>query len=182
MAITREQKKELVRQYTEYLDQSQGIILVDYRGLRVADMEQLRRSVRETGSRLRVVKNRLLRRALAEVGLSVPEEWLTGPTLVAFCTGEAPAVAKALVDFAKEMPVLSIKGGLLEGRPVSSEGVKEIASLPSREVLLAQVLGTINAPASQVAGVVASGIRQVLNVLQAYVDKMEGGAPASQTA
>jgi len=93
------------------------------------------------------------------------------------------ATAKALLDFAKEMPVLSIKGGLAGGSVLSPERVKDLASLPPREVLLAQVLGTVNAPASRVAGVVASGIRQVVNVLQAYVDKLEGGeAPVAQAA
>ncbi|HHS97418.1 MAG TPA: 50S ribosomal protein L10 [Chloroflexi bacterium] len=182
MAISRERKKELVQQYIERLEQSQGLILADYRGLRVAEMEQLRRSTREAGSVLQVVKNRLLKIALAETGLSLPDEWLQGPTLVAFCTDEMPATAKAMIDFAKDAPALVIKGGWLEGSLLSEEQVKDLASLPSREVLLAQVLGTINAPASQVAGVVASGIRQVLNLLQAYVDKLEGGTPAPQAA
>jgi len=182
LALTKERKRELVQLYIERLEQSQGIILADYRGLRVAELQALRGAIRETGSALQVVKNRLLKRALAEVGISVPEEWLEGPTIVAFCEGETPAVAKAMVNFAKDMPALAIKGALLEGRALSSEQVKGLASLPPREVLLAQVLGTINAPASQVAGVVANGIRQVLNLLQAYVDKLEGGAPAPQTA
>lgn len=182
MAISRERKEELIQQYVERLNQSQGVILANYRGLRVVEMEQLRRAARESGGVLQVVKNRLLKRALAEAGLSSPDEWLQGPTLVAFCTDEMPATAKAMVDFAKDVPALVIKGGLLEGAILSDEQVKDLARLPSREVLLAQVLGTINAPASQVAGVVASGIRQVLNLLQAYVDKLEGGASAPQAA
>jgi len=182
LAISRERKKELVQQYVERLSQSQGVILADYRGLRVAEMEQLRRAARESGGALQVVKNRLLKLALAEMGLSLPDEWLQGPTLVAFCTDEMPATAKAMVDFAKDVPALVIKGGLLEGSLLSSEQIKDLANLPSREMLLAQVLGTINAPASQVAGVVANGIRQVLNLLQAYVDKLEGGASAPQAA
>ena len=182
MAITRKRKEELVQQYVQQLEQSQGLILADYRGLRVAGMEQLRRTTRETGSTLQVVKNRLFKLALAEVEVSLPDEWLRGPTLVAFCTDEMPATAKAMVNFAKDMPALAIKGGLLQGSILSTEQVKDLANLPSREVLLAQVLGTINAPASQVAGVVANGIRQVLNLLQAYVDKLEGGASAPQPA
>jgi len=182
LAISRERKEELIQQYVERLNQSQGVILADYRGLRVVEMEQLRRAARESGGVLQVVKNRLLKRALAEAGLSLPDEWLQGPTLVAFCTDEMPATAKAMVDFAKDVPALVIKGGLLEGAILSDEQVKDLAHLPSREVLLSQVLGTINAPASQVAGVVASGIRQVLNLLQAYVDKLEGGASAPQAA
>ncbi len=181
MAITKKRKEQLVQQYGERLEQSQGIIFADYRGLRVADMERLRRSIRETGSNIHVVKNRLLKLALAEAGLAVPNEWLEGSTAIAFCYTEVPPVAKAVADFAKNTP-LAIKGGLLDTTVLSGERIKDLAKLPSREVLLAQVLGTINAPATQVAGVVASGIRQVLNVLQAYVEKLEGGSPAPQTA
>jgi large subunit ribosomal protein L10 len=166
----------------EELQTSQGVLLADYRGLRVADMERLRRSLRGSEVAFLVVKNRLLKLALGQVGLEMPQEWLEGPTTVAFCHGEVPPVAKVLSDFAKEMDVFSLKGGLLGATVVSAEQIKALGALPPREVLLAQVLGTINGPASQVAGVVASGIRQVLNVLQAYVEKMEGQGPAPQAA
>jgi len=182
LAISKERKEELVQQYIEQLRQSEGIFLADYRGLRVVDMERLRRSIRETGGRIQVVKNRLLKLALAEVDLTLPEEWLRGPTVVAFCLGELPPVAKAMTDFAKDMPVLSIKGGLMGSTVLAAEQVKELGSLPSRDVLLAQVLGAVNAPATRVAGAVASGIRQVLNLLQAYVEKLEGGSPTPQAA
>jgi large subunit ribosomal protein L10 len=182
LAITRKRKEALVEQYRELLAQSRGIILADYRGLRVPEMERMRRAVRDVACDMHVVKNRLLRMALDEVDLSVPDEWLEGPTAVAFCHEDMPPVAKALTEFAKEA-TLSIKGGVLETAILSADQVDDLARLPSRDVLLAEVLGTISAPATQMAGVVASGIRQVLNVLQAYVDKMEeGGAPAAQTA
>jgi len=182
LAISRERKEQLVEQYVKQLQASRGMILVDYRGLHVADMERLRRSLRGGGAALLVVKNRLFRLALGRVGVEMPQEWLEGPTAVAFCHGEVPPATKVLCDFAKETESLSIKGGLLETSVMLAEQVKALANLPPREVLLAQVLGTINAPASQVAGVVASGIRQVLNVLQAYVDKLEGQSPAPQAA
>lgn len=178
MAISKERKVELLGEYIEQLRKSQGIILADYRGLTVSQMENIRRTLRPLGSSIQVSKNRLFRLALQEVGWSLPEEWLTGPTAVSFCYGEVPPVAKALVDARKEMEALKIKGGLVGNVPVTAQQVEEIATLPSREVLLAQVLGTINAPASQVVGVIASGIRQVLNVLQAYVDKLQGANTA----
>lgn len=179
MAITRERKEELVEEYRQQLGRSQGFILTDYRGLRVPQLEQLRRSARDKGSAVQIVKNRLLKIALEEAGLTVPDEWLVGPTAVAFCYDELPPAAQAVTDFAKDAP-LEVKGGVVDAAILSSEQIKELASLPSREVLLAQVLGTINAPATQIAGVVASGIRQVLNVLQAYVDKLEESSPAQQ--
>ncbi len=176
MAISKKRKEELVQEYAGYLAQSRGLILTDYRGLRVFEMERFRRSLRDADAVVSVVKNRLLQRVLAEKGLTLPGDWLEGTTAVAFCRGEVPPVAKAILAFAKDSPTLTIKGGIVESSAISGEQVKALAELPSREVLLAQVLGTINAPATQVAGVVATGIRQVLNLLQAYVDKMEGKA------
>nr|HID12583.1 50S ribosomal protein L10 [Anaerolineae bacterium] len=177
MAISKQRKAELVAQYIEQLKQSQGIILADYRGLSVDDMNQIRHAMRPIGGKFQVVKNRLLALALKEVGMSLPEEWLIGPTAIGFCHDEVPPVAKALANAAKNLEVLRIKGGLVGTSVISAEQVRAIGDLPPREVLLAQALGTINAPASRVAGVIADGLRQVLNVLQAYVDKVqESGA------
>jgi large subunit ribosomal protein L10 len=171
----------LVRQYAEQLAQSQGLILTDYRGLRVPDMERLRHSIRETDSSFKVIKNRLLKLALDEAALETPDEWLEGPTAVAFCRGELPPVAKVINDFTEESS-LAIKGGVMHDALLSVDEIVALASLPARDVLLAQMLSTFNAPATQVAGAVASGVRQVLGVLQAYVDKLEGGEPAPHPA
>jgi large subunit ribosomal protein L10 len=173
LAISKERKEELVKDYIEQLQQSKGLILADYRGLSVSAMEDIRRSVRSIGGETRVVKNRLLALALAEVGMSLPEEWLEGPTVIDFCHDEVPPVAKALKDAAKSLDQFQIKGGLIGGSIVTVEQVQAIADLPPREVLLAQILGTVNAPAGRIAGVVASGVRQVLSLLQAYTEKLE---------
>lgn len=173
MALTKEQKVERVAQYTELLEQSRGIILVDYRGLSVADMQRIRGTMRPISGQLQVIKNRLMALALEEVDISLPDEWLTGPTAIGYCSDEVPPIAKALMDARDETGMLDIKGGWMSGSVISAQQVKSIAALPSREVLLAQVLGAINGPSRQVAGVVASGVRRILNVLQAYVDKME---------
>jgi large subunit ribosomal protein L10 len=183
LALSKEQKVERVAQYVKQLEKSQGIILVDYRGLTVAEMESVRQRMRPIASQFQVVKNRLLIRALEEQGMSLPEEWLIGPTAVSFCTDEVPPVAKALMEAGEETEKLSLKGGWMNEAILSAEQVKSIAELPPREVLLAQVLGAIHGPGRQVAGIVASGVRQVLNVLQAYADKLEeGGAGAGKEA
>ena len=179
MAISKQRKNKLVAQYVEQLEQSKGIILIDYRGLGVSDTDGIRREMRSSGGKFHVVKNRLLALALKEAGMSLPQEWLLGPTGVGFCYDEVPPVAKIFVDAAKNLDALQIKGGLIGASALEPEQVRIIARLPSREVLLAQVLGTINAPASQVVGVVASGIRQIVNVLQAHVDKLEESNGAS---
>lgn len=184
MATSKGRKNELVGQYVELLQKSQGVILADYRGLTVARTEALRQVMRDNDAALRVVKNRLFKLALAQTGQTIPAELLDGPAAVAFCLGDVPPVAKALGEFAKTTAdVLVIKGGAMGGTiGLSAAQVKALAELPSREVVLAHVLGTINAPASQIVGCVASSIRQVLNVLKAYADKLEGASPASQAA
>ncbi len=185
MALTREEKEKRVAQYGEMLDKSQGFILVDYRGLSVGEMEQIRAKMRPMATQFQVVKNRLLDLALKEKGLSLPAEWMTGPTAVSFCIGEIPPVAKALVEAKQETGVLDLKGAWMNESLLSAEQVQVIADLPPREVLLAQVLGAMSGPSRQVVNVVASGIRQVLNVLQAYADKLEeeeGASPAEAAA
>jgi large subunit ribosomal protein L10 len=168
LAISKQRKDELVAQYTDQLEQSQGIILADYRGLSVSDMSGIRHAMRPIGAKFQVVKNRLLKIALKEAGTSLPEEWLIGPTVIGFCYDEVPPVAKAFTNAAKNLETLRIKGGLIGTSVIAAEQVRVIADLPPREVLLAQVLGTINAP-------------QVLNVLQAYVDKLQesGNTPGA---
>ena len=181
MAISKQRKNELVTQYIEQLQQSKGIILVDYRGLGVNDTDSIRHAMRPIGGKFQVVKNRLLMLALKEAEMSLPAEWLIDPTAVGFCYKEVPPVAKVFADTAKDLEALRIKGGLIGTSVIEPGQVRAIANLPSKEVLLGQVLGTINAPASRVAGVVASGIRQVLGVLQAYIDKLQeaDGAPGA---
>ncbi|MCP4542799.1 MAG: 50S ribosomal protein L10 [Chloroflexi bacterium] len=182
MAISKQRKDELVAQYIEQLEQSKGIILVDFRGLGVNDTDGIRHAMRSTGGKFQVVKNRLMLLALQKAGMSLPAEWLLGPTAIGFCYDEVPPVAKIFTDTAKDLEALRIKGGLIGASVLESGQVRTIANLPSKEVLLSQVLGTINAPATQVVGVVASGIRQILNVLQAHVDKLEESGGASTAA
>jgi large subunit ribosomal protein L10 len=181
LAISKQRKDELVTQYIEQLKKSNGVILADYRGLSVSDAENIRHTLRPIGGKFQVIKNRLMILALKEMNISFPEELLLGPTAAGFCFDEVPPVAKVFTDTVKDLEALRIKGGWIGASVMTAAQVLTIADLPSREVLLGQVLGTINAPASQVVGVVAGGIRQIVNVLQAYVDKLEeaGGAPGT---
>lgn len=173
MAISREKKEELVSLYTDLLSNSKAAILTDYRGLTVADINQLRNKLRETQGEFHVIKNRLMKLALKKAGLPVPEDLLEGPTATGFCFDEVPTMAKVLVDFSKESQTLVVKGGLLGDRIISADEVKALAELPSREVLFAQVLGAIQAPASGVAGAIAGSIRSILYVLKARVEQLE---------
>jgi large subunit ribosomal protein L10 len=171
LAITRAKKEELIQQYVEQLNSSEAIILTDYRGLTVADLQLLRKKVREAEGSYTIVKNTLARRALSEVGLSVPNEMMFGPVGICFCQQNIPGVTKALTDFAKANDLFVIKGGLMGDKLIDEADIKNLASLPSLEVLQAQLLGVINAPASQLAGVLSGSVRQLVNVFNAYSEQ-----------
>lgn len=142
----REEKAQIVAEISEKLKGSVSTIVADYRGLTVAEVTELRKKLREAGIEFKVYKNTLTRRATAEVGLSDLDEFLTGPTAIAFSTNDVVAPAKILSDFAKEHNALEIKAGVIEGKIVSMDQIKSIANLPSREGLLSMLLSVLQAP------------------------------------
>jgi large subunit ribosomal protein L10 len=186
LAISRTRKENLLDEYRQQLAESTGFVLAEYTALSVAQMQALRHSTREQEGEVFVVKNTLFDLALEEAGIESSEGPLTGPTMVAFAHKDVPSLAKLFREVAQsyEEGRFVVKGGMIEGRIFGAAEVATVASLPTREELLAQVLRTINAPATQAAGVVASGIRQILNVVKAYADKLEeaGGGAAVEAA
>ena len=183
MAISREQKEKMVADYVEKMSRSQALILANYRGLTVSHMTDLRRKLRETDGQFQVVKNSLLRLALEQSGLPVPEAVMEGPVAVGYCFDEASPVAKAFMDFAKETEILKIKGAILGSNILDSEGVKGLADLPPREVLLAQLLGAVQGPMSSLASTLAAPMRELVQVLQARSEQGTGeGHPAEAAA
>jgi large subunit ribosomal protein L10 len=173
LAISREKKEQLVSWYTDLFSRSNAVILTNYRGLTMVDMSQLRKKLQEVQSEYHVTQNRLMMLALKGKKLPVPEDLLEGPTATGFCFEEVPAVAKILVDFSKESKILAIKGGILGDRIINADEVTSLAELPPREVLLAQVLGTIQGPAGGISRAVAGSIRSILYVLKARVEQLE---------
>ncbi len=173
MAISKEKKRQMVADYVESLSNSQAVILTDYRGLNVAQITDLRRRLRADGGRFQVVKNTLFKRALDEVGISLPEEQFRDPLAVGYCLDEVPPVAKILTDFAKETNILAIKGGIISGRFVDAGQVQELASLPPREVLLGQLLGTIQGPMSSLVSTITAPMRELVQVLKARSEQAE---------
>lgn len=180
MAITRAKKEELVAQYVAQLNDSKAVIIAEYRGLTVRELQQLRAKIREAEGKFFIVKNTLARRAMAEAGLPISEDMLSGPIGFGFCPYNVTSVAKAMTSFAKDQDLLVIKGGLMGTKLIDPAAVRNLADLPPLDVLRAQLLGLINSPASQLAGVVAGGVRQVVNVLNAYAEK--GSEEASAEA
>ncbi len=172
MPVTRERKEELVAALAEDLSKSQAVILTDYRGLPTAELAKLRNQLRGMKSGLHVAKNTLLALALKRAGLPVPEDLPDGPSAVAFCHGDIAGPAKAINDFLKDKEI-KVKGAIMGGSVLRGAEATALASLPSRDQLFGRLLGTINAPGTQVVGVVASGIRQVLYLLKARAEQLE---------
>jgi large subunit ribosomal protein L10 len=144
--MNREQKSAVVDEIAEQIRSSDAVFAVDYRGISVAQAADLRVRLRDAGTRFRIVKNSLTERAADEAGASELKALLTGPTALAFVTGDAALAAKALSDAGRALHTLEFKGGLMDSNALSAADVQAIARLPAREVLHAQLVGTIAAP------------------------------------
>ena len=167
MAISRQKKVEMVADYADQMSRSQAIILADFRGLNVAGMTDLRQRLREVQAAFQVVKKTLFKRALEQVEFSLVDQHLEGPIALGYCFGEVPPVAKTLLDFAAESGRLQIRGALLGAQFLDADGVKAIAALPPREILLAELLGSVQGPMSNLATIVIAPMRELVQVLQA---------------
>jgi large subunit ribosomal protein L10 len=176
LPLTRREKEQAVETLRDRLERAEAVVVTDYRGLSVAQLSKLRRDLRARGAEFHVVKNSLTERALAEVGVSLPAELLTGPTGLAFLYEDLSAPTKALQDCAKETNILTIRGGLLSGKALDAKGINALADLPSREQLLAQLLGVIQGPQRQLVTVLNAPLRDLVSVLNAKVEADQAAA------
>ena len=174
MAITAA-KQAIVAELKEKLTGAKGAVLVNYRGLTVAQDTKLRRQLREAGVDYRVVKNTMTRIAAQEAGLEGLDVYLEGPTAMAISTTDPVAPAKIITDFVKEhkLQVLEVKAGLVEGNVIDENGVKALASLPSREVLIAKMLGSMKSPITGLVNVLQGSIRNLVYALDAVRQQKE---------
>jgi large subunit ribosomal protein L10 len=165
---------------TEQFRSSTATVLTEYRGLTVAQLKTLRRALGET-TIYAVAKNTLAKRAAAEAGITGLDDLFTGPTALAFVSGDVVEAAKGLRDFAKANPLLVIKGGVFEGKPLSANEVSKLADLESREVLLAKLAGAMKANLSKAAATFQAPLAQAVRLVAALQDKREkeGGAGAA---
>jgi large subunit ribosomal protein L10 len=171
LAISKERKQEMVSDYQEWLKRSRAVIVAEYVGLSMKDIDNLRNRVREAGGEFHIVKNTLVELAFKEAGLSVPREFFTGSTAAGFAFTDAPGLAKTMTEFARTVEFLKIKGGFLDSRPVSADQIKSLADLPPLPVMRARLLGVLQAPASQLARTLAEPARQLAAVVKAYSEK-----------
>lgn len=176
MAITRNKKEEIVGDLNDWAQKSQAIIIVKYGGMTMPQLDKVRHAMRKAEGEFHVTKNTLATKVLKEHGLKVPEKWLTGQTAMSFCFKDPAAVAKSLGDLGKEFDKLKVMGGVMSGTTMDAEGIKALASLPSLDVLRAQIIGTLSGPASGLVGVLNSAVGSVMFALQARIDKEQPAA------
>jgi len=171
LAITKEKKQELLAGYVDRMSNSQAIILTEYRGLTVASITELRRRMRELGCSFQVVKNTLFELALREAGMPIPTELLKGPVAAGYAGQEIPSTVKALLEFARETDILKVTGAIVGNRILDADGIQALATLPPREVLLAQLLGAVQGPMGNLIGTINAPLRELVQVLKARAEQ-----------
>jgi large subunit ribosomal protein L10 len=187
--MKKEDKEKVVAELTERLRSSDTLLVADYRGLTMPQIDALRTRLLASGAKFTVVKNTLTRRAAEAAGADALLTLLEGPSAIAFldADGDMVAAAKALADMARESRVLEIRGGVLSGRTMTAAEVESLATLPPVEALRAQVLGAIVAPVTAFAGLVNAPLQNLYGLLEARIEQLGGEAaepeaPASEPA
>jgi large subunit ribosomal protein L10 len=168
-----EQKKQAVADIQERLSRAQSVVAVEYRGLNVAEQTELRAKLRAVDVEMKVLKNTLVKRATDECGIVDLDQYLEGPTAWAFSISDPVAAPKVMMEYAKTHKKLVIKGGILEKKVIDAAGVEALANLPSRDVLLAQVLAGLQAPLTGMANVLQGPIRKLGYALEALRKEKE---------
>ena len=171
--MRKEQKVEEVKNLSDRFEKSKAMIFAAYRGLKVGEMTGLRMKLSNNQSSLKVVKNRLMKRVLKEKGLDGLLKHFTEPTAVATSSEDPVSVAKILVEFAKTYEKLTIKGGFMDGAELSVQQIEALSKLPSREALIAKMLGSMNAPATNLVGVLSAIPRNLVYALNAIKEKKQ---------
>jgi large subunit ribosomal protein L10 len=171
-----EAKRATVAELREELSRNPTLIVSEYRGLSVSELAEVRRALRKHNVSYRVVKNRLMRIAANDAGLEALSPMLTGPSAIAFGSGDESAVAKAVLDATKPYKVIKLKGAVLGTRAIDANGLTRLAALPSRDVLLAQLAGAFAAPMAEMAGLLAAPLRDIAGGLAALIEQRGSAA------
>jgi large subunit ribosomal protein L10 len=166
-------KKETVKELEQLFENSEVLIFTDYRGLRVADITNLRRQLRDKGVEYHVSKNTLTTLAARNAGLEELEAMLDGPTAIAFLGDDIPGAAKVLADFARTSSILQIRGGMVGRTQLSADQVSDLQKILPREQYIAKIMGSLQSPMAGMVGVLSGVLRSVLNVMQARVTQMK---------
>ena len=182
--MKKEDKELVVAELTERLRTSETLLVADYRGLTMPQIDALRTRLLESGARFSVVKNTLGRRAAEAAGSEALLTLLEGPSAIAFLAadGDMVAAAKALADMARESKILMIKGGVLQGRTMTAEEVESLATLPPLDILRGQVLAAIIAPVTALLGLVTAPLQNLYGLIDARIEQLEAGGDTSGSA
>lgn len=176
MALSRQKKDQVLAQYQAWLEGSQAVVLVEYTGVTVKQLDAIRAKVRESGGEFHIVKNTLVRKVLQNKDMQVPPELLEKSTAMTFAFSDAAATAKALTEATKSMEAVKLKGGFLDKQVLSSAQVKALAELPPLPVVRSQLLGVLQAPAGKLVRTIAEPARSLAAVFQAYADTAQAAA------
>ncbi|MCL5269997.1 MAG: 50S ribosomal protein L10 [bacterium] len=177
--MVRSDKLDLVERITEKMKQSQSLILTDFKGITVADMTALRARLREQSAEMRVIKNRLIKRALSQAGCDAMDDCLVGNTAIIFGISDPVAPAKVLVEVAEKNDKLVLKGGLLEGRRIDVAGIRSLSKMPGRQELLSIMAGDLKQPAAKMAMAFQAGLLKVAYAMQSLSRKLESAQPTA---
>ena len=181
--MLRQDKERVVEELVERLRASDTLIVADYRGLTMKEIDALRSELLKHGARFSVVKNSLTKRAAEVAGVEALIELLDGPTAIAFVQdGDMVAVAKSLNDTARQTRVLTLKGGILQGQPVGTDEVVRLASLPPADVLQGQVLGAVVGPLNAIVGLFTAPLRDLVGVIDARISQLQEQGDATEEA
>ena len=178
MAISKERKNELITQYDQWMNNSRAMFLAEYTGLGMKDIDILRGKIREVGGEFHIVKNTLGIRAFEQAGMEISENFFTGSTAIVFAFEDAPATAKAVMEYTRTTEFLKVKGGFLGRNMIDATAVKSLADMPPLPVVRAQLLGTILAPASKLVRTLVEPGRQIAAVVKAYSEPEAANAAA----
>jgi large subunit ribosomal protein L10 len=181
--MLKQEKERVVAELVERLQASETLLVADYRGLDMVEIDAVRTELIKHGARFTVVKNTLTKRAAEQAGVPELTGFLDGPTAIAFVgDGDMVAVAKALNDSAKQTKILALKGGILAGKPITADDVRELAALPPVEQLRGQVLGAIVAPLNAIAGLVNAPLQNLLGLVDARIEQLREQGDDSEAA
>ena len=176
MAFSKEQKEEIVKQYTDWLDKSKAVFVLSYSKMRMPSVNDARARLRESDAEMHVVKNRLFKLVLDEKGLPYDESFWEGNNVVTFAFNDPPSVAKVLTEITKGNDVFAIRAGYLDMKPIAKEQIVALAELPTLPVMRATLLGTILAPASKLVRTLAEPARGLAAVIKANYEKQANPA------
>ena len=175
MAISKERKNEVLATYVDWMKRSQAVILVEYTGAKMKDLDGIRAKIRDAGGEFHILKNTLARRAFVDSGMELPEDYLVKSTAVSFAFTDPASTAKALNEATKGKEYIKVKGGFMSGQLLNAAQVKALSEMPPLPVVRAQLLGVLQAPAGKLVRTIAEPARSLAAVFKAFAEK----APAA---